>query len=109
MEIFFKNDELRRICGEPRYATKKFGSKSARKLRSRLADIMAAAHVLELCAGHPHPLKRDRAGLYAVSLHGGHRVVFEPANEPVPAHADGGIAWNQVTKVRIVEIGDYHD
>ncbi|HIJ21784.1 MAG: hypothetical protein HON68_10265 [Gammaproteobacteria bacterium] len=46
---------------------------------------------------------------YAVSLHGGIRLVFEPANIPVPCHDEGGINWLRVTKVRIIYIGDYHD
>jgi len=51
----------------------------------------------------------DRTGEFALDLHGGVRLVFEPANIPTPIREDGSIAWNLVTKVRIVFIGDYHD
>ncbi len=34
---------------------------------------------------------------------------FEPANDPVPRHGGGSVAWAQVNAVRIVFIGDYHD
>jgi proteic killer suppression protein len=44
-----------------------------------------------------------------VNLHGGVRLVFESADDPVPIKEDGTIAWNEVTKVCIVFIGDYHD
>ena len=109
MEITFKSDELQRICTEKAYMSRKLGPKSAKKLRARLADISAASHVAELHAGRPHALKHDRIGKFAVSLDGGTRLVFESANIPIPITNDGGIARNQVTKIRIVEIGDYHD
>ena len=80
-----------------------------KKLRARLADLEAATRVTELVAGKPHPLKGNRKGQFALYLDGGCRLVFVPANEPVPQKNDGGIAWSEVTAVRIVFIGDYHD
>ena len=65
--------------------------------------------VTELVAGRPHPLKGNRLGQFALDLHGGVRLVFESSQDPVPKNADKSIAWNQVSKVRIVFIGDYHD
>lgn len=70
---------------------------------------MAASNVSELEAGEPHRLKGDRAGQIALKLHGGNRLVFESANDPVPKTQDGAIDWASVTIVRIVFIGDYHD
>jgi proteic killer suppression protein len=81
----------------------------ARKLRSRLADLAAANSVAELIAGRPHPLEHDRIGQFAVDLSGGYRLVFVPANEPIPRHEDLAIDWSHVTIVCIEYIGDYHD
>jgi len=36
------------------------------------------------------------------------RLVFEPADDPVPRRPDGGLDWERVTSVMIWEIGDYH-
>lgn len=47
-------------------------------------------------------------GQFAVDLDRGRRLVFEPANRPVPHRDDGGIDWTKGTVVRIVFIGDYH-
>jgi proteic killer suppression protein len=108
--ILFLTPDLQRLCEQHRLAVRKFGPDSARKLRARLADLSAAATVSGLVAGHPHPLKGDRASQFAVSLAGGARLVFEPANEPVPLMARGGsVDWTRVTRVRIVFVGDYHD
>jgi proteic killer suppression protein len=43
-----------------------------------------------------------------MDLHGGFRLIFEPADEPVPRKDDGGLDWTKVTVVRILEIKDYH-
>ena len=109
MEINILDDDIRALCAQQRLAVRKLGAPCARKLRSRLADLLAAAHVRELVAGRPHPLTGDRLGQFAVDLHGGVRLVLEPAHNPVPSLADGGIDWEQVTQITIVYIGDYHD
>ena len=110
IEILFLNADLQRLCEEQKIAVRKLGPDSARKLRARLADLRAAAAVSSLVPGHPHPLKGDRAGQFAVSLAGGARLVFEPANDPVPIVArDGSVDWTRVTRVRVVFVGDYHD
>lgn len=109
MDIFFAGDDLERLCSTQREQNKRLGGKGAKKLRTRLADLMAASTVTDLVTGRPHPLKGDRAGQFAVDLDGGRRLVFEPAHEPIPQRDDGSVAWAQVTAVRVVLIGDYHD
>lgn len=109
MKVYIPDDALRALCEQQRLANKKLGTPCARKLRSRLADIVAAASVSELVAGRPHPLKGDREGQFSLSLNGGVRLVFEPAHNPVPQLASGGIDWAQIKQVNILFIGDYHD
>jgi len=109
LDVDILDDDLRTLCEQQRLAVRALGAPCARKLRSRLADLLAASHVQDLVAGHPHPLVGDRLGQFAVSLHGGVRLVLEPNHEPVPIFKDGGIDWAQVTRVRIIYIGDYHD
>ncbi|MGV3571405.1 MAG: type II toxin-antitoxin system RelE/ParE family toxin [Ramlibacter sp.] len=109
MEIRFADKKLQAYCESADASVRKLGAASARKLRSRLADLKAAAAVSELVAGRPHPLVRNRAGQFSLDLAGGQRLVFSPAHEVVPKTADGSIDWTQVTIVCIVYIGDYHD
>jgi proteic killer suppression protein len=90
-------------------AVRKLGGACARKLRSRLGDLEAAGCVSELVAGRPHPLHGDREGQYAVDLAGGFRLVFAPANAPIPRREDHSIDWSRVTIVNIEYIGDYHE
>lgn len=109
MDITFIDGKLQELCEQQSVAQKKLGQTCARKLRSRLADLAAAGSVQELVSGRPHPLKGDRAGEFAVALEGGRRLVFKPANNPIPYKGDGSIDRSKVTRVCIVFIGDYHD
>ena len=109
MEVEFKDKKLRELCEKQAVAVKKLGDACARKLRTRLADLSAAARVTDLVAGNPHPLKGDRLGQFAVDLAGGWRLVFAPANDPTPRKDDASIDWSAVTIVCIEFIGDYHD
>jgi toxin HigB-1 len=109
MQIDFLDSKLRKLCENSREAEKKLGSDSARKLRGRLADLDAADHVKELVAGRPHPLQGDRMGQFSLDLAGAKRLVFKPDHQPVPQDADGNIDWSQVTAIKIIFIGDYHD
>jgi toxin HigB-1 len=109
MEIIFADDKLQDLCEQEKIAQKKLGQPCARKLRVRLVNLLAAEVVTDLVAGRPHPLKGDRLGQFALDLEGGRRLVFEPAHEPIPMNEDGGIDWSQVTEVKIVFVGDYHD
>lgn len=109
MEILFATAKLRELCEQQKKIKKEFGDVCARKLMDRLTDLAAADNVGELVAGRPHPLKGDRAGQFALNLTGGRRLVFEPADSPVPKHQDNAIDWAKVTIIRIVFIGDYHD
>ena len=109
MRILFSDDNLRALCAEEKQQKRRLGAACGKKLRSRLADLAAASHVSDLVAGRPHPLVGDRHGQFAVDLEGGKRLVFEPADQPVPTRDDQSIAWERVAEVRIVFIGDYHD
>lgn len=109
MKIDLSDNDLKTLCSHEREQKRRLGQTGARKLRARLADLIAASCVSELVAGHPHPLKGDRAGQFAVDLDGGRRLVFEPAADPPPTRDDGSVAWDRVAAVRIVYIGDYHD
>ena len=109
MDIVFNAPDLEKLCSKEAAAVRKLGKPCAKKLKTRLADLMSATRVTDLVAGSPHPLTGDRAGQFAVALHGGRRLVFEAANEPVPLKDDDGIDWNLVTRIRVLFIGDYHD
>ncbi len=109
MNLDFASKDLREVCETEKIAKKKLGAPAAKKLKSRLADIVAVERVGDLKLGKPHPLTGDRLGQFSITLHGGIRLVFEPLMDDVPTTKDGSIAWPEVTGVNILFIGDYHD
>lgn len=98
-------------CGSDRAGTKRFGAPRWLLIRRRLASILAARSLADLAAapGRCHALTGRRRGQLAIALDGPYRLVFEPAHNPVPLLADGGLDWAGVTRVRILEVVDYHD
>ena len=111
MDILFGSRKLGELCHDDTLATRTFGHESARKLRTRLDDLAALANLglAHRLPGRFHPLIRDRAGQYALDLHGAHRLVFEPAGDSIAALPDGSRDLAAVTVIRIVYIGNYHD
>ena len=111
MDIIFRNSRLEKDCNEAKRARKRFGPKRAKRLMQRLDELRAVevlADMRTLPQAHCHVLKEDRKGQFAVDLDHPYRLIFEPANQPVPKLPDGGIDWDRVTAVKILEITDYH-
>jgi toxin HigB-1 len=90
----------RRLWGVDRWAALK---RRIRTLESAdtLADVRGQA-------GKFHALSANLAGEWAATLTPNWRIVFEPADEPLPTLADGGLDPAKVTTVRILRIEDYH-
>ena len=109
MNLDFATKDLRKLCETEKLAKKELGAPVAKKLKSRLADIVAAKRVGDLVVGKPHPLKGNRLGQFSLTLHRGIRLVFEPMMDEVPTTDDGSINWPEVTGINILFIGDYHD
>ena len=109
MDVSYRDHDLRELCESERAAKRALGAGCARKLVARVADLKAASSVFKLPAGKPHPLKGNRTGQYAIGLANGVRLIIEPNHKPVPKEPDGGTNWRAVTKVIIIEIGNYHD
>ena len=81
------------------------------RLMRRLEDMRSSntlAIFRTLPQGRCHPLKGNYKGKFAVDLDNPYRLIFEPANDPLPTLEDGGLDLNRITKVRILRIEDYH-
>ena len=108
MQITFATKAIQRLCEEEKHQLKQLGTKRAKRLKNRLSELRAVQNVSQLQLGRPHALTEDRAGQYSVDLDGPMRLLFEPTDQPPPTLAAGGIDWQQVTSVRLLEIGDTH-
>jgi plasmid maintenance system killer protein len=112
VEILYQGRKIEKVCKEQAYRIKKHGAARSRCIEARLdefEDIENLEQVRLFPQARCHELKGDRKGTLSVYLDGPWRLIFEPANDPVPKKPDGGLDWTQVTVIRILEVRDYHD
>ncbi|KAF0153574.1 MAG: proteic killer suppression protein [Ignavibacteria bacterium] len=110
MQISYKTRKLEKSLTDPKEISKTYGV-MAKKVNQRMKDLLAAAtlSVMQtLPAANCHELKGERTGELAVDISGNWRIIFEPAHDLIPVKADGGLDWNSVTQIRILEVVDYH-
>ncbi|MCC7083667.1 MAG: hypothetical protein IT427_01520 [Pirellulales bacterium] len=87
------------------------GLRNSAKLKQRLMELKAASNLADIgsiLAARCHELSQDRKGQLAVDLVHPRRLIFEPAHNPCPKKADGGLDWSQVVAIMICEVVDYH-
>jgi len=112
VDIYFRSNKLRKVCSQQKVGIKTLGPESARKLRTRMADLEAAPTLEHLRnvpgAGRLHELTGDRKGLLSLDLKHPYRLLFIPADDPPPTKPDGGLDWSQITSVTIIDIEDTH-
>lgn len=89
----------------------RFGKPLAERLQQRLAELRAAEtldDIRRLPSARCHELSQDRKGQLAVDLVHPKRLIFAPDHNPVLRKPDGGLDWPHVTRIRVIEIIDYH-
>jgi len=111
MEIFFSSQKMQKICSSEKESTRTWGKQNGARVRLCLTQLAAAENLAVMMAspfGRCHPLKGNRRGQFAVDVKHPFRLMFEPAHDPLPLKEDGGLELAQVTRSRVLEIGDYH-
>jgi proteic killer suppression protein len=111
MKIHYSSEKQEKLLNSSKELTKKFGSENAGKVRRRMDDLRAAQQLetMRMLPGRTHELHGGRAETFAIDLHKGWRMIFEPADDPPPRKPDGGLDWSQITEIRILELEDYHE
>lgn len=111
MKISFKTKALQRICSNKKAGIRKLGAKMAEKLRQRMMEL-DAAEVLDDIHALPqarcHELRHQRKGQLSVNLQQPYRLIFVPADNPVPCKKDGGLDWGKIKEIEIIGITDTH-
>ena len=110
MEISCRSRKLEKQLTDPKEMVKSFGQ-MAIKIKQRLKNLKDADNLgimKTIPAARCHELTGERKGELAVDVSGNYRMIFEPLHDPIPKKDDGGLNWEEVTKIRINEIEDYH-
>jgi plasmid maintenance system killer protein len=110
VEILFATKRLEKQCNSDSDLVRAFGPRRGKVLRHRLDQLRAAEDlaVMRALPGRCHELTEDREGTLSIDLDGPYRLIFEPAKDPPPAKPDGGLAWELVTAIRILDVEDTH-
>lgn len=112
MVILFKTSKIEKECNDENIMIKRFGTNRSKLLKRRLTEL-AAANALEDLRKLPqvrcHELKGNLKGCLSVDLDHPYRLIFEPANNPLPKKPDGGLDWTKVTEIRIIGVEDTHE
>jgi len=109
--LLFIREHDRKACLDEKSMKKAFGERRAKVLKKRLDDLDAATILSDMrfTPGRCHELVGNRKGQLALDLDQPFRLIFEPADDPIPTREDGGLEWTEVRVIRILEIGvDYH-
>jgi proteic killer suppression protein len=112
MDIIFSTTKLQKDCNDDKRLIQRYGSRGAKLIRRRLDEIFAADVLQDLRAlpqARCHELLHDRAGQLSVDLEHPYRLIFIPANIPVPRKADGGLDWCSITAVEILGVDNTHE
>lgn len=110
VKVSYKNRKLEKQLTIPKEMAKSFGQ-LARKVNQRLKELDNAdnlAIMRTIPAARCHELIGDRKGELAVDVSGNYRIIFKPLHHPLPKKEDGGLKWEEITKIQINEIEDYH-
>jgi plasmid maintenance system killer protein len=112
LRILFINGKLEKEFNSEQLLIRRHGPQRSRLIKRRLIQIHAAA-ALEDLRSLPqvrcHELKGNRAGQLSVDLDHPYRLIFEPADAPIPRREDGGLDWMRVTTVLILGVEDTHE
>lgn len=110
MQIGFRDQRLAKLCASEKSLTRKLGSRGARRLKQRLADLEAVQNAGELAdlPGRWHPLRANRTGQMSGDLDHPMRLIIQPADLDKVQRSDGSVDWGLVAEVVVVEITDTH-
>lgn len=90
---------------------RQLGANGAKKLKQRLMELKAAdvlSDISHLPPARCHQLTGKESGIFSVDLEHPYRLLFIPADDPVPLCEDGGIDTKRVKEIEIVDIRDTH-
>ncbi|MBZ0264063.1 type II toxin-antitoxin system RelE/ParE family toxin [bacterium] len=106
MLIFYQSSKLEKILNNQSKLVKKFGTEQAHVIQRRLFQLDAANCLADLrnTPGRCHELTGDRQDTLSLDLRKQFRLIFEAADDPIPKLPEGGLDWNLVRTVRILDV-----
>jgi len=110
MIITFADKKLRKYANNNRLAAQKMGDRRAKLYQKRLEDLKDAVSFadLEHLPGRFHQLIENRKDQWSCDLDHPYRLIFEPAEDPIPKDKNGKQLLTEIKNLEIIEVTDYH-
>ena len=111
MRISFINKKLAKILCNEKEIVRTYGTDNGRRIGLRLKQIDDADNLVELSKlpqTRVHELSGDRNEQISVDVKHPYRLLLRSDHDETPRKADGGLDWNRITKVVVLDITDTH-
>jgi len=111
VEVYFRTKKLGSVFNRQELLRRQYGQENARLIMRRMSVLLAVPTLKEVPFSKPdrrHQLEGNRSGQFAVDVKYPYRIVFVPADEPVPMLEDGGYDLSRITAITILAVEDYH-
>lgn len=92
------------ICENEEFAQNTLGSELAKKLKTRLADVMASNCVMDIPTGSPRQIVLENQLAFLVNIWPPHHLIFLSVHQHKPLNALGQLDWHQVSRIKIINI-----
>ena len=109
MEVQFAKKALKKMCPDWQ-CIRSFGDDIGRKILLRVVQFKAANCLEDLknAPGRHEELRENRKSQLSCRLTANWRLIYCPFGNKEDYLEDGGLIWEKVTKVEIIEAEDYH-
>jgi len=111
MQISYINKKLAKLLGNQKEVLRKFGPDNGNRILRRLDQVATAETLAELSTlpqTRVHELTQNRNEQISVDVKHPYRLLMVPDHAETPRKPDGGLDWEHITQVTILEIADTH-
>ena len=111
MQISFINKKLAKLLCAQKEVLRTYGPDNGRRILLRLQQMAAAANLAELSAlpqTRVHELIGNRKEQISVDVKHPYRLLMAPDHPEIPRKPDGGLDWECITSVIVLEVADTH-
>lgn len=111
MQITYAKKKLAKLLGSRKEVLRTYGPDNGKRILLRLDQIAAAENLADfakLPQTRVHELEADRDEQISVDAKHPYRLLMKPDHDQTPRKPDGGLDWNAITQVLILEIADTH-
>lgn len=91
------------ICEDEEFAQRKLGDEIAKKLKSRLADMLAAKCVMDIPTGSPKAVTFEGQPAFRITIYPPYHFTFCSAHQST-LNDLGKLDWHQVSRIKILNI-----